>query len=102
MSKHHSPQEDNIYSSACIQALEWEYCSSCSAAVVSSCLVSSHGYGARVVSRIYHGGRRVMYTATVAAMLANNMALPAYGRTVQEGEVLSGASIVGETVSRHN
>ena len=43
MSKH-SPKVENIYSSACIQALEQEYCSSCSAAVVSSCLVSSHGY----------------------------------------------------------
>lgn len=95
MSKHHSPQEDNIYSSACIQALEQEYCSSCSAAVVSSCLVSSHGYGARVVSRIYNGGRRAVYTATVAAMLANNMALPAYGATtyVGAGETVSGATI---------
>ena len=95
MSKHHSPQEENIYSSACIQALEQEYCSSCSAAVVSSCLVSSHGYGARVVSRIYHGGRRAVYTATVAAMLANNMALPAYGAGtyVSAGKTVTGATI---------
>ena len=95
MSKHHSPQEDNIYSSACIQALEQEYCSSCSAAVVSSCLVSSQGYGARVVSRIYHGGRRAVYTATVAAMLANNMALPAYGAGtyVSAGKTVTGATI---------
>ena len=95
MSKRYSPQEENIYSSACIQALEQEYCSSCSAAVVSSCLVSSHGYGARVVSRIYNGGRRAVYTATVAAMLANNMALPAYGATtyVSAGETVSGATI---------
>ena len=95
MSKHPSPQEDNIYSSACIQALEQEYCSSCSAAVVSSCLVSSQGYGARVVSRIYNGGRRAVYTATVAAMLANNMALPAYGATtyVSAGETVSGATL---------
>ncbi|MBO4675152.1 MAG: hypothetical protein J5601_03585, partial [Elusimicrobiaceae bacterium] len=71
-------QPENIYSSACIQALEEQYCSSCSAAVVSSCCVSSHGLGYRVVSRIYDGGRRAVYTATVGAMLANNMALPAY------------------------
>ena len=95
MSKHHSPQEENIYSSACIQALEQEYCSSCSAAVVSSCLASSHGYGARVVSRIYHGGRWAVYTATVAAMLANNMALPAYGAGtyVSAGKTVTGATI---------
>lgn len=95
MSKHHSPQEDNIYSSACIQALEQEYCSSCSAAVVSSCLVSSHGYGARLVSRIYNGGRRAVYTAAVGAMLANNTALPAYGAGtyVSAGKTVTGATI---------
>ena len=69
-------QEENIYSSACIQALEQEYCSSCSAAVVSS-----RGLGARVVSRIYNGGRQALYTATVGAMLMNNMAAPAWGTT---------------------
>ena len=95
MSKRYSPPEDNIYSSACIQALEQEYCSSCSAAVVSSCLVYSQGYGARVVSRIYNGGRRAVYTATVAAMLANNMALPAYGAGtyVSAGKTVTGATI---------
>jgi len=85
--------EENIYSSAVIQALEQEYCSSCSAAVVSSCcLVSSHGLGARVMSRIYHGGRQAVYTATVAAMLVQNMAVPAYGAayTVSAGETSSG------------
>ena len=95
MSKRYSPPEENIDSGAYIQALEQEYCSSCSAAVVSSCLVSSHGYGARVVSRIYHGGRRAVYTATVAAMLANNMALPAYGAGtyVSAGKTVTGATI---------
>ena len=73
MSKHRQEQED-IYSSACVQALELKYCSSCSAAVVSSCLVSSHGLGARLVSCVYHGGRRVVYTVTAAAMLVQNMA----------------------------
>ena len=94
MSKHHSPQEENIYSSACIQALEQEYCSSCSAAVVSSCIVS-HGFGERLVSRIYNGGRRAVYTAAVAAMLANNMALPAYGAGtyVSAGKTVTGATI---------
>lgn len=94
MSKHHSPQEENIYSSACIQALEQEYCSSCSAAVVSSCIVS-RGFGERLVSRIYNGGRRAVYTATVAAMLANNMALPAYGAGtyVSAGKTVTGATI---------
>lgn len=95
MSKHHSPKVENIYSSACIQALEQEYCSSCSAAVVSSCLVSSHGYGARLVSRIYNGGRRAVYTAAVGAMLANNTALPAYGAGtyVSAGKTVTGATI---------
>lgn len=95
MSKRYSPPEENIDSGAYIQALEQEYCSSCSAAVVSSCLVSSHGYGARVVSRIYHGGLRAVYTATVAAMLANNMALPAYGAGtyVSAGKTVTGATI---------
>ena len=94
MSKHHSPQEENIYSSACIQALEQEYCSSCSAAVVSSCIVS-RGFGERLVSRIYNGGRRAVYTAAVAAMLANNMALPAYGAGtyVSAGKTVTGATI---------
>ena len=94
MSKHHSPQEENIYSSACIQALEQEYCSSCSAAVVSSCIVS-RGFGERLVSRIYNGGRRAVYTAAVGAMLANNTALPAYGAGtyVSAGETVTGATI---------
>ena len=94
MSKH-SPKVENIYSSACIQALEQEYCSSCSAAVVSSCLVSSQGYGARLVSRIYNGGRRAIYTAAVGAMLANNTALPAYGAGtyVSAGKTVTGATI---------
>lgn len=94
MSKHHSPQEENIYSSACIQALEQEYCSSCSAAVVSSCIVS-RGFGERLVSRIYNGGRRAVYTAAVAAMLANNTALPAYGAGtyVSAGKTVTGATI---------
>ncbi|WP_428047002.1 autotransporter outer membrane beta-barrel domain-containing protein [Candidatus Avelusimicrobium fimicolum] len=99
MSKRYSPQEENIYSSACIQALEQEYCSSCSAAVVSSCIVS-RGFGERLVSRIYNGGRRAVYTAAVAAMLANNTALPAYGagtyvsagKTVTEATITSGNS----------
>lgn len=94
MSKHHSPQEENIYSSACIQALEQEYCSSCSAAVVSSCIVS-RGFGERLVSRIYNGGRRAVYTAAVGAMLANNTALPAYGAGtyVSAGKTVTGATI---------
>ena len=94
MSKHHSPQEENIYSSACIQALEQEYYSSCSAAVVSSCIVS-RGFGERLVSRIYNGGRRAVYTAAVGAMLANNTALPAYGAGtyVSAGKTVTGATI---------
>ena len=94
MSKHHSPQEENIYSSACIQALEQEYCASCSAAVVSSCIVS-RGFGERLVSRIYNGGRRAVYTAAVGAMLANNTALPAYGAGtyVSAGKTVTGATI---------
>ena len=93
MSKH-SPKVENIYSSTCIQALEQEYCSSCSAAVVSSCIVS-RGFGERLVSRIYNGGRRAVYTATVAAMLANNMAMPAYGAGtyVSAGKTVTGATI---------
>ena len=93
----HTPQ--NIYSSACVQALEQEYCSTASAAVVSSCLVSSHGLGARVMSRIYNGGRQAIYTATVGAMLVNNMALPAqavevYGTTSQTLACWSGSEII--------
>ncbi len=94
MSKHHSPQEENIYSGACIRALEQEYCSSCSAAVVSSCIVS-RGFGEWLVSRIYNGGRRAVYTAAVGAMLANNTALPAYGAGtyVSAGKTVTGATI---------
>ena len=82
MYKQRRPKTEDIYSSAVIQALEQEYCSSCSAAVVSSACVSSHGLGARIMSRIYYGGRQAIYTATVGAMLANNMALPVYGATI--------------------
>ena len=94
MSKRYSPPEENIDSSACIQALEQEYCSSCSAAVVSSCIVS-RGFGERLVSRIYNGGRRAVYTAAVGAMLANNTALPAYGAGtyVSAGKTVTGATI---------
>ena len=94
MSKRYSPPEENIDSGAYIQALEQEYCSSCSAAVVSSCIVS-RGFGERLVSRIYNGGRRAVYTAAVAAMLANNMALPAYGAGtyVSAGKTVTGATI---------
>ena len=74
---------ENIYSSAVIQALEQEYCCSRSAAVLSSsCLVSSHGLGARLMSRIYNGGRQAVYTATVGAMLVNNIATPVYGEVI--------------------
>ena len=100
MSKRRHIQEENLYSGAVIQALEQEYCSSCSAAVVSSCcLVSSHGLGARVMSRIYHGGRQAVYTATMAAMLANNMAVPAYAATtyVSTGTVSSAVVNSGDT-----
>ena len=57
--------KQDIYTSCYIQQLEEAYCTSRSAAVVSSCLVSSQGLGARVVSRIYNGGRKALYTATV-------------------------------------
>ena len=94
MSKH-SPKVENIYSSTCIQALEQEYCSSCSAAVISPCLLSSRSFGERLVSRIYNGGRRAVYTAAVGAMLANNTALPAYGAGtyVSAGKTVTGATI---------
>lgn len=94
MSKRYSPPEENIDSGACIRALEQEYCSSCSAAVVSSCIVS-RGFGERLVSRIYNGGRRAVYTAAVGAMLANNTALPAYGAGtyVSAGKTVTGATI---------
>lgn len=94
MSKHHCTED--IYSSACVQALEQEYCSSCSAAVVSSCCVSSHGLGARIMSRIYDGGRRAVYTAAIGAMLTNNMALPAQAATVT---VAAGETSTGLVVS---
>lgn len=94
MSKH-SPKVENIYSSTCIQALEQEYCSSCSAAVISPCLLSSRSFGERLVSRIYNGGRRAVYTAAVGVMLANNTALPAYGAGtyVSAGKTVTGATI---------
>ncbi len=105
MSRHHYKQAENIYSSACIQALEQEYCSSCSAAVVSS-----HGLGARIMSRIYDGGRKAVYTAAVGAMLANNMVVPAYadplvvsagetstGLVVSYGTAISAVEVYGTT-----
>ena len=94
-----APKTENIYSSAYVQALEQEYCSSCSAVIASSCCVSSHGLGYRVVSRIYEGGRRAVYTATVGAMLANNMVLPAYGAT---NTVSAGSSAVGMKIGGSN
>ena len=89
MPNHH---RENIYSSQIIQALEQKYCSSCSAAVVSSCLVSSQGLGARVVSRIYDGGRKAVYTAAVAAMMAQNLTPAAYAASmvVSNGETSTG------------
>ena len=92
MSKHHHSQED-IYTSQVVQALEQKYCSSCSAAVVSSCLVSSQGLGARVVSRIYDGGRKAVYTAAVAAMMVQNLTPGAYAassKVVSNGETSTG------------
>lgn len=80
---------ENIYSSAVVQALEQQYCSSCSAAVVSPCLVSSMGLGERVISRIYNGGRQALYTAAVGAMLLNNVT-PAYAEDVPAGNISSG------------
>lgn len=88
-----------------IDELEQIYCSSRSAAVVSSCcVVSSHGLGARMVSRIYNGGRKAVYMATVGAMLINN-AMPVYGYygantsvrlvTVSSGQISSGLYAVG-------
>ena len=99
MSKRNRHTED-IYSSSFIQALEQEYCTSCSAAVVSSgCVVSSHGLGARLVSRIYHGGRKAVYTATVGAMLANNLTPYAAAATVtvSAGEVSAGMVVSSGT-----
>ena len=92
MSNRQHKQNENIYSSAIIQDLEQRYCSSCSAAVISPCLVSSRGFGERLVSRIYNGGRQAIYTATMGAMLANNMALPAYAAstTVLAGQTSTG------------
>ena len=94
-------QEENIYSSQVVQALEQKYCSSCSAAVVSSCLVSSQGLGARVVSRIYHGGRQVVYTATATAMLLQNMAPAAQAADiyVSSGVTSSGLVMSGGTIN---
>ncbi|MBO7191239.1 MAG: autotransporter outer membrane beta-barrel domain-containing protein [Elusimicrobiaceae bacterium] len=92
MSTHH--ETENIYESEVVQALEQIYCSSCSAAVVSSCLVSSHGLGARVVSRIYDGGRKAVYTATATAMLLQNMA-PAAQAAESSAVVSSGQIATG-------
>ena len=91
MSTYHQIPEDNIYSSAIVQALEQTYCSSCSAAVVSSCLVSSQRFGARVVSRIYNGGRQAVYTAAVAAMMVQNLTPGAYAATstITPGQTVS-------------
>ena len=99
MSKH-ATKTENIYNSLCIQQLEQQYCSSCSAAVVSSCcVVSSRGLGARLVSRIYDGGRKAVYTATVGAMLANNLTPYAGAATIT---VSSGVVSTGLTVSSGN
>ena len=96
MSKH-TPKTENIYNSLCIQQLEQQYCSSCSAAVVSSCcVVSSRGLGERLVSRIYNGGRKAVYAATVGAMLANNLTPYAGAATIT---VSSGVVSTGLTTS---
>ena len=85
--------KEGIYNSGYIQNLEREYCSTCSAVVASSQLMlSSCGFGARVMSRIYEGGRRFMYTAAVGGMLLNNMAPAAMADTtvVSAGDISAG------------
>ena len=83
---------EGIYNSNYIQSLERKYC--CSSAVLASsgCVVSSGGLGGRVALRIYEGGRRLMYTAAVGAMLLNNMAPAAMADTtvVSAGDISAG------------
>ena len=97
MSKRQHKQDENIYSSAIILKLEQQYCSSCSAAVISPCLASSRGFGERLVSRIYNGGRQVIYTATMGAMLANNMALPAYAASTTVSAEQTSTGLVADS-----
>ena len=95
-----SKKTETIYSNSVVHALEQQYCSSCSAAVISPCLVSSQSFGERVVSRIYNGGRQIVYTATVGAMLVNNLAVPAYAnQIVGPGQVLENYTATGEQVN---
>lgn len=73
-------KHQNIPVSSCIVNLEHEWCASRAALTSEYLLSSSCGFAAHY-SRIVEGGKRIVYTGTMAAMLAQNMALPAYADT---------------------
>ena len=78
--------KDNIYTSRYIQDLENYYCDSRSA-VTSACC------SANLPTRIINGGKKAIYTATMAAMLLNNT-MPAYANlTVSAGQTSSGLTV---------
>ena len=85
-----SKKNENIYTSRYIQGLEDIYCHSRSAvtSVGLSCGSTT------LPTRIINGGKRAIYTATMAAMLLNNT-IPAYATdyTVSAGETVSGYTV---------
>ena len=86
-----SKRNENIYTSRYIQGLEDIYCHSRSA-VTSEMGLSC--CSASLPTRIINGGKKVIYTATMTAMLLNNMNLPAYANlTVSAGQTVSGYTV---------
>ena len=89
-------KNENIYTSRYIQSLEDVYCHSRSAVTSEmglSCCSASWP------TRIIDGGKKVIYTATMTAMLLNNMAPQAWGGdvvsvlTIDSNQSLHGSSI---------
>ena len=98
-------KNENIYTSHYIQSLEEVYCHSRSAVTSVGLSCSS----ANLPTRIINGGKKAIYTATMTAMLLNNMALQAIGKniTVSSGVISSNLSartrdninVYGNTIS---
>nr|MCR5504969.1 hypothetical protein [Elusimicrobiaceae bacterium] len=96
-------KNENIYTSRYIQSLEDVYCHSRSA--VTSEMGLSCG-SASLPTRIINGGKKAIYTATMTAMLLNNMAPQAWaddpptsigpGQVVQDVTYTSGTIVWNE------
>jgi len=86
-------KNENIYTSHCLQNLEDVYCNNRSAVTSAGLSCGS----ATLPTRIINGGKKVIYTATMAAMLLNNI-MPAYADlTVEANQISSGLTVGTDT-----